>query len=153
MRVNRHIGLLADLLSVMRKYERSEVIEAIQALQNPEWRSEIIMALNALVELKSATTNRTKSQTRGLTKRSSREYFQEFVLELGAKQNSDGGQITRIIEKIATRKGVKNASALREVASSLSIDLNDTKLDRWSVARSELVASGPLGAQSAPELC
>jgi hypothetical protein len=135
MRGNRHIGLLAELLSVLRKYERSEVIEAIEALQSPEWRSEIIKTLDTLVELKSASKNRNRSQVSKATKRSSRDYFQEFVSRLHADQASRGNEIAKLIENIASRKVLQNGVALRKFAASLKSEISDTKLDRWSVAR------------------
>lgn len=132
---NRHIGLLADLLSVLRKYNRLEVIEAIQALQNPEWRSEIIKTLDALVELPNATKTRNRSQISKIAKRTSRDYFQALISRLHADNDSSRDQIAKLIERIATRKVLQNAGALRQFAASLGVKVSDTKLDRWSVAR------------------
>ena len=128
---NRHIGLLAELLSVLRKYERSEV----QALQNQKWRSEIIKTLDAMVELQNVTKRRNRSQLSKTTKRNSREYFQAFVSHLREHEDSRSGQIAKLIERITTRKVLQNSGALREFAASLNIKASDTKLDRWSVAR------------------
>jgi len=132
---NRHIGLLAELLSVLRKYERSEVIEAIQALQNQEWRSEIIKTLDAMVELQNVTKSRHRSQLSKTSKRNSREYFQVFISRLREHDDSRSGQIAKLIESISTRKVLQYSGALREFAASLNIKASDTKLDRWSVAR------------------
>jgi hypothetical protein len=112
----------------LRKYERSEVIEAIQALQNQEWRSEIIKTLDALVELQNVTKNRNRSQLSKTSKRNSREYFQAFASRLREHDDSRSGQIAKLIESIATRKVLQHGGALREFAASLNIKASGTKL-------------------------
>lgn len=134
MTKSRSIAILAELLAVVRKYERSEVVAAIQALENPEWRSEIIKTLSALSELQNATKNRNQPKQGKGSKRSSRDYFNDFVIHLRGKENLRREQIEKFIESIATRKLLQNAGALRDFAAFLNVK-TDAKLDRWVVAR------------------
>lgn len=132
----RHLAIIRDLLALYQKYNEREISDAIEAIRHGDAFHDLLTLATLSRDLASKFPDTKLGPAKPRAKsRNSKDRFNTLVETLERRSGEDNEPIIALIKAIATRQVLQSVGSLREFAELLNVNVPNTKMDRFTVAK------------------
>ena len=127
--------LLAEILSVVRKYDHSDVMETINFLRSLQHGPDIATMLENISKAQNGRSSSRGAVSNKSAKKTPSEYLHAFLASLESSHGEKNSRIASFVLAIASRECLPNSRQLLQFAESLGQSRLTGKIDRKIIAK------------------